>query len=233
MLPTASNPTSHPQPPYPGDLLPFKTEKVDAAVRYINEKTILSGIELARNVGDYVLKTFFDDDYAKFADPSRSKSTSFRALLSREDLLLGSSTIYNFIRISHQFKMLPAEVVTRLTLTQHRELLPLPDPERKEAMARRALEEGWSGAALRVQVRKLMPRSRRGRKPLPSFAKGIRGVAKALDLACEEEVTSDAVSKLGPERTSALRAQLGESLARMEALKDALEKVEESPRDTS
>ncbi|MCP4545624.1 MAG: sigma-70 family RNA polymerase sigma factor [bacterium] len=140
------------KPEKAGELIPVDTDKVDAAVRYINERTIQSGIELAREVGDYVLETFFDGDFASFTNPSRSKSTSFRALLERQDLLLGHAPIYGFGRVSHQLKTLPAEVVSRLTLIQHRALLPLPDPDRKEAMARRALDEGWSAEELEARV---------------------------------------------------------------------------------
>jgi hypothetical protein len=61
------------------------------------------------------------------------------ALLAREDLLLGQTTLYNFVRVSHQLELRPADVIDRLTLTHHRALLPLPDPERKEELARRAL----------------------------------------------------------------------------------------------
>ena len=232
MAPKKSSATSRSQagkPEEAGELVPVDTEKVDAAVRYINERTIQSGLDLAREVGDYVLETFFDGDFASFTNPSRSKSTSFRALLAREDLLLGHATIYGFVRVSHQLKTLPAEVVSRLTLTQHRALLPLPDPERKEAMARQALDEGWSAEELEAEVRKLLPRSRRGRKPLPPFVKGIRNVVKALDLAFENQVTPEAVTTLGPKETSALSAQVEESLARLEALKQSLEEAQKEP----
>ncbi len=42
-------------------------------------------------------------------------------------------------------------------------------------------------------------------------------------MAFEEEVTSDAVTKLGTEGTSDLIARLREGLARIEAFKNALE----------
>ena len=155
-----------------GALVAAEAEKVDEAVRFINERTILSGLELAKEVGEYILDTFFDGDYANFTDTSRSKSTSFRALLERDDLLPGGATVYRFVRISQQLKLLPSEVATRLTLTHHRALLALPDLETKEALARRALDEDWSSQVLETEVRKLLPKSRAGRKPTPALAKG-------------------------------------------------------------
>ncbi len=210
-------------------LIPVDDETISEAVRYINERTILNGLQLAKEVGEYIVNTFFGGDYTKFADPSRSKSLSFRALLARKDLLLGKSTLYVFVRISEQLKLLPAEVATQLPLAHHRALLPLPDSKRKEALARRAVREEWPSRVLGKEVRKLLPKSRQGRRPLPSFAKAIRGVAKALDLASETDVTADAVAVLGPEQRSVLAAQVEESLARLEALKEALEGALEPP----
>jgi hypothetical protein len=161
------------------------TDEIGDAVRYLNERTILSGLELAKEVGEHVLETFFDGDYTIFENPSRSKATSFRALLEREDLLLGKATVYSFVRISHQLKSLPTGVATRLSLTQQRALLPLQEPEHKAAMARRALEEGWSGTVLAAKVREERPRSRTGRRPVPVVVKGVQGVVKALDVAFE------------------------------------------------
>ncbi len=216
-----------------GGLMPIEAEKVDEAVRYLNERTILSGLELAKEVGEYVLSTFFDGDYAKFANVSRSKSTSFRALLAREDLLLGNATLYSFVRISHQLKSLPADVVPRLTLAHHRALLPLPDPEAKVALAQQAVGEGWPSVLLGEQVRKLLPKTRKGRRPLPSFAKAIRRVAKALDPGVEEEVTPEEIEMLGSEQALELTEQVEESLACLERLKKSLVEVldtSESPQ---
>jgi hypothetical protein len=119
-------------------------QKIDEAVRFINRKTILTGLELAREIGQYLLDTFFDGDYQSFADTSRSKKTSFRALLVREDLLLGNATLYRFVRISHQLRALPPDLASDLSLAHHRALLPLNDADTKTELARRALDEGWS-----------------------------------------------------------------------------------------
>ncbi len=205
--------------------------KVEEAVRYLNERIISSGLELAKETGEYILDTFFDGEYGNFADPSRSKSTSFRALLAREDLLLSGVTLYSFVRISHQLKLLPAEVITRLTLAHHRALLPLPEPEQKEALARRALAEGWTSQSLAGEVRKLLPRSRPGRKPLPPLVKGMRRVVKAVELTLAEEVTAEKVRMLESGQALTLTEQVEESLGRLEALKKTLEEALEGPAE--
>jgi len=197
--------------------------KIDKAVDYLNERIILSGIRLAKEVGEYVLNTFFDDDYAKFSDPSRSKSKSFRSLLMREDLMLGKATIYNFVRISHQLTLLPADVAAQLTLAHHRALLPLQDSENKRTLACQALQEGWASQVLSEEVRKLLPKSRRGRKPLSSLAKKIHRMEKMLDSALEEDFITQEIQELGPERSLVLIEQVDKNLERLEALKKALE----------
>lgn len=80
------------QTDYPPSLAISETAKVDEAVRHLNERTVRSGVRLAKEVGEYILYTFFNGDYESFANPRRGKSTSFRALVEREDLLLGRST---------------------------------------------------------------------------------------------------------------------------------------------
>lgn len=203
--------------------IPVDDVKLDEAVRCINEKTIRGGLDLARDVGRYILDAFFDGDYANFADPSSRKETSFRALLERQDLLLGGATVYSFVRITHQLEHLPPELAGGLTLSQHRALLPLSDPEVKEILARRAVDEEWSVRDLTTEVRRRLPRSRRGRKPLPGFAKAIAKVAGAADPALVEELTPDTVRLLGRDRATVLAAQLEEGMARLEALRKALE----------
>lgn len=193
--------------------------QVDDAVDFINRKIILSGLELAREVGEYILDTFFDGDYKSFADPSRSKDNSFRALLDREDLILGHATLYRLVRISHQLRMLPIDLSERLSLTHHQALLPLPDPAAKETLARQALDEGWSTRHLTEEVKKLAPKKRGGRKPIPAVVKIVRVFAKAS--ASAEGLDADEF-RLDRAQAKELAADLDESIARLQRLKKAL-----------
>ncbi len=198
-------------------------KKLEEAVHFINRKTILSGLDLAREVGKYILDKFFDGDYQSFANPSSAKEKSFRALLARQDLLLGNTTLYNFVRVSHQLELLPSDLMDRLPLTHHRALLPLPDPKRKEELARRALAEGWTSGVLMAEVSKLLPASRRGRKPSPLFVKTIRRVAKVVDSLRGEDLHVEEIPSLGRQQTAVLAAQLEEDLDLLQALKKALD----------
>ena len=108
----------------------------------------------------------------------------------------------------NQLELLPADVIERLTLTHHRALLPLPDPKSKEELARRALDEGWPSDVLAAEVSKLLPASRRGRRPSPPFVKTIRRVAKALDSSRVEDLDAEEIRRLGPEKTAAWAAQV-------------------------
>jgi hypothetical protein len=112
--------------------------------------------------------------------------------------------------------------VKPVALTQHRTLLSLPDPERKEELARRALSEGWPSQILAEEVSKLLPKSRRGRKPSPHFVKAIRRVAKALERPFTEELTDDEIFRLGPEQAAVLIAKIEENLNRLETLRRTL-----------
>ncbi len=213
-----------------GDLSATEVDPVvEEAVRYINEKTIFSGLELARDIGDYILRHFFEGDFEKFTNPSRSKALSFRALLERQDLLLGAATLYVFVRISHHLKSLPDDVVSQLTLAQHRALLPLSDPESKVTLARQAIVQGWSSVVLREKVRKLLPRSRKGRKPLPPLVKKVRQVARVLDRPDDGALTTEVVRKLKREQARDLADQVADILERLNGLSAALNEVLERP----
>jgi hypothetical protein len=57
-------------------------ERLDEAVRFINRKTILSGLDLAREVGKYILDHFFDGDFQSFTNPSRCQVSGVRCQVS-------------------------------------------------------------------------------------------------------------------------------------------------------
>ncbi len=76
---------------------------------------------------------------------------------------------------------------------------------------------------LEAEVRKLLPKSRAGRKPTPALAKGIRRVVEGLGLVFEDAGTGEQVLTLGREKSSALAVQVEESLERLAALKKTLD----------
>lgn len=212
-------------------LKPTDQKRVDAAVKFINERAIKAGLDLACEVGKYILDEFFDGSYENFTDTRRNKPTSFTALVEREDLVVPRTTLYNFVRVSHQIKDLPARVAEQLSVSHHRALLPLPDKKTKVRLAKKAAKEGWTKAELEQAAREYVPRSPQGRKRLPSWAKAPPKISKYLNTALEEEISCDQVERLGDERVQDLLDALDESRMRIDwlqaNLEEALEEIQE------
>lgn len=204
---------------------PAEVERIDEAVRFINQRTAAAGIELAREVGAYVLETFFGGDFEAFSDPRRTKPLSFRRLQERQDLLLPASTLYTFVRVARQLAELPAETAERLTVSHHRALLPVKDPDEKAALARRALDEGWSKVELERTVRARLPRSPRGRKRLPACVKAAPRIARALEEALAEVTPPEDLRRVGDARLRATLEQIEESLVRLQWLQATLQEA--------
>lgn len=199
--------------------------RVEAAVRYINERAARGGLELARDVGEYVLEHFFDGELTRFRDTRGQKPRPFRLLLERDDLLLAPGAIYTFVRVAGQLRDLPRDTAGGLSLSHHRALLSLADLDQKVALARRALAEGWSKADLERRVRAQQPRRPQGRKRLPACVKATRRVARALDEAFSEPAVPTELRNLGEERLRATLEQVEHSLIRLQWMQATLEQA--------
>jgi hypothetical protein len=200
-------------------------DRVEAAVRYLNERTAAAGIGLAREVGEYVLGVFFDGDFERFSDTRRNKPLSFRRLLERQDLLLPPTTIYTFVRVARQLGELPAEAAERLSLSHHRALLTVKDPQQKTVLAGLALAEGWSKVDLERQVRAQQPKSTRGRKPLPACVKATTRITRALDEAFAAAASPDDLRGMGEARLRETLSHIEQSVIRLQWLQATVEQA--------
>jgi hypothetical protein len=198
--------------------------KVDAAVRWLNGQVQSSGLELAAAVKRYVIGTFFDGDYDGFIDPSRNKSQSFAALCLREDLELGEATLYRLIRIARQVEELPGDLGPRLSVRQHRALLPVTDPVQKVELARRALNEDLTADTLEDEVRKVQPTNKTGRPPLPVVVKHNRQIQRLLGVLQKAGDEKQLVEGLKRTELEELAESLRASEARFKELRGAVDR---------
>ena len=198
--------------------------KVDAAVRWLNQQVLASGLELAAEVKRYVLETFFDGDYERFADPSRGKPLSFSALCRREDLELGEATLHRLVRIARQVEELPGEIGRRLSISQHRMLLPVTDPALKVELAEKAVVEGLTVEELGEAVREAQPTNKSGRPPLPVIVKQQRQIQRVLGRLGEVGEDKLLVEGLKRSELEELAATLRASEKRLGELRGAVER---------
>ncbi|MFZ4578141.1 MAG: hypothetical protein ACOYOB_07040 [Myxococcota bacterium] len=226
VLPTAAAPDSQGDPGLPMslELSDADVAKVDAAVRWLNAQVEASGLDLAAEVKRYVIETFFDGDYDRFIDPSRNKPLSFASLCQREDLELPAATLYRLIRIARQVEELPGDLGPRLTVRQHRALLPVTDPVRKVELARRAVEGDLTADKLEDAVREVQPTNKTGRPPLPVLVKQNRQIQRLLGELHEAGDEKQLVAGLKRTELEELAEALRTGEARFKELRGAVDR---------
>jgi len=102
-------------------------ELLAKAVEEINGLYIRRGLEMALEMGKYVVDSFFDGDVENFARHNRDH-VSFRALGNRDDLQVSYNTIWYATAVYAQQHKLPEACRLALPLTHQRLLLPVKDP---------------------------------------------------------------------------------------------------------
>jgi hypothetical protein len=177
---------------------------LDEAVRQINEIHARGAVNTARELGQYLLHTFFADRIEEWHSNAR-KHLSFRALASRSDLSVHFTTLWRSVALVEQLQQLPLEVGEALSPSHHRALLAVRDVDLKRRLAHKAAKDRWSFAALSAHLKELRARGRdrlpaaarpaQGRRRLPPWAKAITkvrrfGSAPALGDPSPEELSA-------------------------------------------
>jgi hypothetical protein len=169
-----------------GSLLPGETtvrsDLVDQAVREINRIYVGKGLEAARGIGEFVLRTFFDNSMDTFRAKGKNH-VSFRKLVEREDLRVSHVHLWHCVALIDQLKTLPTDLANALPVSHHKVLLPVHDEKAKVVLARKAVRENLSKRALETEVRRLRPKNgdgtRRGRPPTPAAIKAVALIVRA------------------------------------------------------
>lgn len=193
------------------------------AVAKLNHIYAAKGLETARDVGEYIIQTFFGGDPERFHERGKDHM-SFRALAQHDDLQVSASFLWHACAVVEQLRLLPEDVGSALPLSHHRLLLSVKDPDEKERLARGAVERRLSKRDLEAEVVALRPavapESKPGRKALPPLAKGLTQLKKAVALAGSGDVAS-----LDREKAKALLGELEEQMAALAKLKATVEAV--------
>jgi hypothetical protein len=198
---------------------------VDGAVDHINRIYIRKGLEVAIEVGRYVLDTFFDGDSALVADHGKDQPT-FRALADRDDLMMSHAAIWRAVRIAVQLPALPEQAATLLPYTHHTLLLPIRDRTTKAELAQAAINDGLTSRDFEARVKEARQAektdNRGGRQPLPAFVKTIRKVGR---LVADNDLWGDLdhLDELGAEEAGLLYQAVTGMKLKCEELQEALQ----------
>lgn len=164
------------------EIVTIEKKLVDEAVTWIRD-TALEGIKKTLvEVGDYILKKFFNDDIDLARSKNPFKNASFRALAERcgttdfpvSRTWLGSAV--GVAMISRQLSS-PKSAFRQLGPALQETLLPLKDPDRVEKVAQKVIEGEFTLREARkavAQERAKTPKGDgRGRRPTPSIVKTL------------------------------------------------------------
>jgi hypothetical protein len=161
---------------------------VDKAVVFINETTQRSIYVAHLEIGEYILKHFFNDDIKLAASRDPNKKTSFNALCKREDLEVHPNRLGIMVRVASQARFLTdKEVETKaLSYTHKSKLVKLSNDEEKLNVIKQCIDEGWSTRKLEDHVKKITYSGSNQRTPsliqkTSGFLKKVEGVLSVDD----------------------------------------------------
>jgi hypothetical protein len=173
--------------------LPASAEKVDKDLveRAVNELRELVAKTVARGqdeIGQYLLREFFENDPEVYLAAGPAKHASLRRLMDRcesMELPVSRTFILNALRLAAMAKQLPrASSFAQLPPSHRVELLRVKTPEQREKLASRAMESRLSVQKLRVLVAAAAARDDehpgQGRRPTPGMLKAIEGCLRLL-----------------------------------------------------
>ena len=81
---------------------------VESSVKFINEKIVETVLQGSIEIGDYVLKHFFNDDIELASSPDPYKAASYSALCCHPDLGVSRPTLSKMVRVAAQERFLIA-----------------------------------------------------------------------------------------------------------------------------
>jgi hypothetical protein len=174
-------------------------ELLNHAVAEINRIYVSKGLEMARDLGNYVVDVFFGGDVGSFGRREKHHVT-FRALARHDDLRVSYTTIYYSVAILDQLRLLPDDLAEALPVTHHKHLVPVRDAEMKVELAARAVDENLSSRAFAEVVKEAraaqaIPR-RGGRRPLPESLKALRRLNEAIASAASRPITPESLEEI-------------------------------------
>jgi len=212
--------------PLPGEIA-VRRDLIDSAVREINRLYVTKGLEAARGIGEYVLRTFFDGKTQNFHKRGK-KHVSFRKLAEQDELRVSYGFVWKCVAFVDQLKVLPSDLANALPVTHHTLLLPVHDEKTKIVLARKAVRENLSKRELASEVRRIRKQksngdTRRGRPPTPPIARLLHSFGRLAVLARSKEMADNGdLRGLPPEKVRTMLGEAERHLATMHALVERL-----------
>lgn len=204
-------------------------ELIARAVEDLNRIHRESALQLALQMGEYLLATFFAGDLSRFHQRSGSH-VSFRRLAASNDLQFSPSFLYTSVAIVEQLEQLPPTLAEQLPLSHHRLLLPVKDPSLKSKLALRAVRSGLSKRELAQEVKAARRRpglARPGRPVLPETVKRLNQMRRSVNALLEMKASALDFDDYSPRKARELITEL---MSELEEVSEVLAQLHEKVR---
>lgn len=159
--------------------------QIDEAIRFLHGQKELMESELtlrAKEIGDYLIHHFFQDDLEQISSQNPLKNMSFRRLCERSDLPFSESALRRFLHVAVNFRFLPLDKAKELPPSHHSVLYQVADTEERSRIGCQAVDQSFSVRRLRQVVKgKGRRRPGGGRKPLTEFQKNWKLLVQAAE----------------------------------------------------
>ena len=171
-----------------------EVKKIDKAVDFINAQANSTAKSLIE-IGQYLLKEFFEGDIKKAEDRGARKGISLRKIAEHPEITLSYKTLANAIHLSHQENLFSDSKYKPLSATHKLLLFAVSDNKKKMSFADKVVSDNLSVNKLReklIDAKYILPRGRGALTehseiddPFESFIKPIERLVK-LDVAVDK-----------------------------------------------
>lgn len=129
---------------------------IDEAVKFINEKANETVYKGQFQIGEYILKTFFNDDIKQASSKNPKKQASFNKLCEREDLVVHPNNLALMVRVASQERLFKENKIdtNELSYTHKATLVKLENNGKKISVLNKCIKGKWTTRKLEDEVKK-------------------------------------------------------------------------------
>jgi len=135
-------------------------ELIEKSVQFINDKANETLYKGSLEIGNYILKHFFDDDIELASSKNPKKPKSFRVLCNHKSLSVPYSTLTIMVRVAAQEKFFKLNQIdaNKISYTHKANLIRLQNDKTKLMLAKQCLDEPLSTRKLAEIVKQMRER---------------------------------------------------------------------------
>jgi hypothetical protein len=209
---------------------------IDESVKIINDIVVKTMYKGSLEIGQYLLKHFFNDDIKLASSKNPNKPVSFKALCKRTDLSVHPSTLSRMVRVASQERYFVENSVNteNLSYSHKIEFTKLDNDKKKLQLVKKCITETISCRKLAEDILAIRQKSRKETEPSPlklitSVDRLIEGTQIATLLSKPEKLQNMRPNTRNDirERASDLLEKMGTISKDCNKLIKTIEKIEE------